>query len=153
MRDPMTDTLTTYAAFLLTTDGLCRTTLTYSLGMSFLIRSASLYLPFFPRYDTHINVECVMSRAAAKYITKYTHKRPNRATLQLQQRNEVSDFKDSGYIAASEATWRLFEFVIHHQEPAVISLQIHLPGQHMVVFDPHEATFSTRTAKRKKENK
>jgi hypothetical protein len=26
------------------------------------------------RYDAHINVECVMSLAAAKYITKYTHK-------------------------------------------------------------------------------
>jgi hypothetical protein len=52
----------------------------------------------------------------------------------------VSDFKDSQYITASEATWRLFKFVIHHQEPAVITLQIHLPRQHMVVFNPHKAS-------------
>ena len=80
-----------------------------------------------------------MSLAAAKYITKYTHKGPDRATLEVQQRNEVSEFRDSRYIAASEATWRLFEFPIHHQEPAVMSLQVHLPGQHMVVFKPNES--------------
>ena len=91
------------------------------------------------RYDAHINVECVMSLAAAKYITKYTHKGPDRATIEIQQRNEVSEFKDSRYIAASEASWRLFEFPIHHQEPAVMSLQVHLPGHHMVVFRPNES--------------
>jgi len=85
-----------------------------------------------------MNIECVMSLAAAKYITKYTHKGPDRATVEFQQRNEVSDFRDSRYIAASEATWRLFEFPIHHQDPAVMSLQVHLPGQHMVVFKPNE---------------
>jgi hypothetical protein len=79
-----------------------------------------------------------MSLAAAKYITKYTHKGPDRATIQLQQRDEVSEYKDSRYIATSEANWRLFKFVIHHQDPAVMSLQIHLPGQHMVVFKPGE---------------
>jgi hypothetical protein len=80
-----------------------------------------------------------MSLAAAKYITKYTHKGPDRATIEIQQRNEVSEFKDSRYIAASEASWRLFEFPIHHQEPAVMSLQVHLPGQHMVLFNPNES--------------
>jgi hypothetical protein len=79
-----------------------------------------------------------MSLAAAKYITKYTHKGPDRATIELQQRNEVSEYRDSRYIAASEASWRLFELPIHHQEPAVMSLQVHLPGQHMVVFKPNE---------------
>ena len=90
------------------------------------------------RYNAHINVECVMSLSAAKYITKYTHKGPDRATLELRQHNEVSEFKDGRYIAAAEATWRLFENPIHHQEPAVMSLQVHLPGQHMVVFKPNE---------------
>jgi hypothetical protein len=80
-----------------------------------------------------------MSLAAAKYITKYTHKGPDRATLELQQRNEVSEFVDCRYIAAAEATWRLLEIPIHHQKPAVMSLQVHLPGQHMVVFNPNES--------------
>jgi hypothetical protein len=79
-----------------------------------------------------------MSLAAAKYITKYTHKGPDCATVQLQQCNKVSEYKDSRYIATSKANWQLFEFVIHHQDPAVMSLQIHLSGQHIVVFKPGE---------------
>ena len=80
-----------------------------------------------------------MSLAAAKYITKYTHKGPDRATVEITQCNEVSEFRDSRYIAATEATWRLFEFPIHHQQPPIISLQVHLPGQHMVVFKPNKS--------------
>ena len=91
------------------------------------------------RYNAHINVECIMLLSATKYITKYTHKGPDRVTLELRQHNEVSKFKDGCYIAAAEATWRLFENPIHHQEPAVISLQVHLPRQHMVVFKPDES--------------
>ena len=46
-----------------------------------------------------------MSLAAAKYITKYTHKGPDHATIEIQcrDRDEVSEFKDSRYIAAIEA--------------------------------------------------
>jgi PIF1-like helicase len=79
-----------------------------------------------------------MSLAAAKYITKYTHKGPDHVTIEIQRQDEVSEFRDSHYIAASEATWRFFEFPIHHQHPAVMSLQIHLPGQHMVIFKPKQ---------------
>ena len=86
-----------------------------------------------------MNIECVMSLSAAKYITKYTHKGPDRATIEIQHRNEVSEFKDTRYIASSEACWRLFEFPIHHQEPAVMSLQVHLPRQHMVVFNTNDS--------------
>ena len=90
-------------------------------------------------YNAHINVECVMSLQAAKYITKYTHKGPDRATVELRRRDEVAQFKDCRYIAASEACWRLLEFPIHHQVPPVMSLQVHLPGQHMTTFDPDES--------------
>jgi hypothetical protein len=79
-----------------------------------------------------------MSLAAAKYITKYTHKGPDRTMIEIQQENEVSQFRDCQYISASEAAWRLLEFPIHHHHPAVIPLQIHLPGQHQVSFDPNE---------------
>ena len=81
---------------------------------------------------------------AAKYITKYTHKGLDRTTLEIQQCNEVSDFRDSRYIAALEACWRLFEYPIHHQEPAIMSLQIHLPEQHMVIFNANEEPNAVR---------
>ena len=63
-----------------------------------------------------------MSLAMMKYITKYTHKGPNQATIEIQQCNKVSEFKDSCYIAASEVSWHLFEFPIHYQKLAVMSL-------------------------------
>ena len=93
------------------------------------------------RYNAHINVECVMSLAAAKYITKYAHKGPDRATIEIQRRDhdEVSDFKDSRYISATEAAWRLFEYPIVQQHPPVVRLQVHLPGNHLTIFNPTES--------------
>ena len=41
-------------------------------------------------------------------------------------------------MGASEGAWWIFEFPTHRQVPNVICLQIHLPGQHFVVFDPNE---------------
>ena len=41
-------------------------------------------------------------------------------------------------MGASEGAWRIFEFPIHKQVPNVVRLQIHLPGQHFVVFNPDE---------------
>ncbi len=81
-----------------------------------------------------------MSLAAAKYITKYTHKGPDWATIEIQHRREdkVSEFKDSRYIAATEAAWHLFKFPIGHQYPPVVRLQVHLPGNHLMIFDPTE---------------
>jgi hypothetical protein len=51
-----------------------------------------------------------MLLAAAKYITKYTHKGVNHATVEIQCRNEVSDLRDCWYIGASEASWQIFEY-------------------------------------------
>ena len=42
------------------------------------------------------------------------------------------------YIGPSEAGHRIHQFDIHRQVLSVICLQIHLPGQHMVTFDPNE---------------
>ncbi|TFY55103.1 hypothetical protein EVG20_g9444 [Dentipellis fragilis] len=90
------------------------------------------------KYNAHINVECVISLAAAKYITKYTHKGPDCATIQIRRRDEVAEFKEGRYIAGSEAAWHILGFPIHQQVPNFVHLQVHLPGRHMVVFDPDE---------------
>jgi hypothetical protein len=57
-----------------------------------------------------------MSLAAAKYIMKYAHKGPDWATIEIQCHNhdKVLKFKDSYYIAATEAAWHLFKFPIIH---------------------------------------
>ena len=81
-----------------------------------------------------------MSLAMAKYITKYTHKGLDQVTIEIQWQNqdEVSEFEDTHYISVTEAAWHLFEFPIVHQYPPVICLQVHLPGNHLMIFDPTE---------------
>jgi hypothetical protein len=90
------------------------------------------------KYDCHINVECVASIAAIKYPFKYIHKGGDRASAELRHRDEITDHIDGRYIASPEATWRILHFSLHDQIPNVIRLQVHLPGQHMVVFDPDD---------------
>jgi len=61
----------------------------------FLLLCLALHLSCVSRYNAHINIECIMSLAAMKYITKYTYKGPDRATIKIQHQDcdEVSEFK------------------------------------------------------------
>ena len=34
--------------------------------------------------------------------------------------------------------WQILQFHIHEQQPSITQLQVHLPGQHMVTFDPNK---------------
>ena len=91
------------------------------------------------RYNAHINVEVSGSVHVFKYIYKYIYKGPDRATVELAQRsNEVKEYRDSRYVSAPEACWRIFNLKMHDRYPAVVRLQIHLPGQQMVRFREDE---------------
>ena len=95
----------------------------------------SPYLLF--KYQCHINVESVFSLKSVKYIYKYVYKGGDRATVEFSRdHNEVKHYLDARFITASEACWRLFEFGMHSQKPAVVKLQVHLPAQQPVVFNP-----------------
>ena len=109
----------------------------------FLLLCLVLHLSCVSRYNAHINIECIMSLVAVKYITKYAHKGPDHATIEIQHQDcdKVSEFKDSRYIAATEAAWRIFQFPIVHQHPPVVRLQVHLPGNHLTIFDPTESLY------------
>lgn len=97
------------------------------------------YSPYFSaKYDCHINVECAVSLGSFKYVFKYIYKGGDRASLEVNRRDEIQRFIDGRYISASEAAWRIFHFDIHDQIPAVVRLQVHLPGQHMVTFSPND---------------
>ena len=54
------------------------------------------------------------------------------------ENDEIQRHIDSRFIGASEAAWRIFQFSLHEQWPNVVRLDIHLPGQHLVTFDPDE---------------
>ncbi|CAN6873086.1 unnamed protein product, partial [Brassica oleracea] len=50
--------------------------------------------------------------------------------------DEIDRFQECCYISACEASWRLFTFHIHHNQPSVMKLELHLPGKHRVLIDP-----------------
>lgn len=98
------------------------------------------YCPFLSsKYDCHINVECAVSFASIKYLHKYIFKGYDRATLEINQLDEVKLYLESRYISAIESTCRIHHLHLHGRSPSVVRLQVHLPGQHMVVFDPNES--------------
>lgn len=109
-------------------------------------------LSLLKKYQAHINVEWCCRSSAIKYLFKYIIKGVNRATMLLEESdsacsshgdkkkkadtvNEIDRFIQGRYISACEASWRIFAFPIHYNQPNVVKLPLHLPGQHRAVFD------------------
>lgn len=89
-------------------------------------------------FDCHINIECAATLGSFKYLFKYVQKGPDMGTLEISKRDEISEYMNGRYVSAPEAAMRIFRFETHDQVPNVVRLQVHLPGQHMVVFNPDE---------------
>jgi hypothetical protein len=97
------------------------------------------YNPFMSAtFGCHINVECAVSFASVKYVSKYICKGHDRATMQVNSNDEITRFIDGRYLSPSQSVWRILQFHIHEQHPLITRLQVHLPGQHLVTFDPDE---------------
>ena len=71
-----------------------------------------------------------------KYLFKYVNKGSDRARLALQQdaNDEILTYLNCRYISPYEAVWRLFQYSIHHREPSVERLPVHLPLEQNIVF-------------------
>lgn len=65
--------------------------------------------------------------------------------------DEIKHYLDARYVSPTEASWRIFHFDVHEQESNVVRLAIHLPGHHLVTFNPNESTENiiTRVASEK----
>ncbi|KAH7653509.1 DNA helicase protein [Dioscorea alata] len=93
------------------------------------------------RYQAHINVEICNLTRAVKYLFKYISKGPDRARAMFEasstssaKTDEIQNYLDCCYLSAYESCWRLFEFPLHHREPSVQRLLIHLPEEHNIYF-------------------
>ncbi|XP_074356396.1 uncharacterized protein LOC141696109 [Apium graveolens] len=98
----------------------------------------------------HINLEICNSLRSLKYLFKYCLKGHDTATILLREKSnksgseqtarfmknldEVNNFLNGRYVYASEASWRIFGFDIHHRSPSVERLPIHLLGQKYLNF-------------------
>lgn len=52
--------------------------------------------------------------------------------------DEINNFLDGRYICASEASWRLLGFDIHHRFPTVERLPVHLEGEKNISFKQND---------------
>lgn len=73
-----------------------------------------------------------------KYIHKYIFKGHDRTSLEVEGHDEIREHIDGCFIGASEGVWRIFHFGLHSESPNVVRLEVHLPGQHLVHFDPDD---------------
>ena len=86
----------------------------------------------------HVNVERVGTVAAVKYLYKYVYKGHDRSLFEIKEGSdgqldipvdEVANFVNSRYLGAPEAVWRLLNFRMRENWPAVISLPVHLQDE------------------------
>jgi len=91
-------------------------------------------------FDCHINVEISARLRTVKYLSKYIYKGPDRTTMEISGRmqDEIKAHLDSCFIGPTEACWKIFEFNMHGESPAVQRLPIHLPNEHYVNFHAHQ---------------
>ena len=93
------------------------------------------YNPFLTRlFEAHINVEVCTTVKAIKYIHKYIYKGPDKATLQIDENDEITRYLTCRYVGPCQAMWSLLEFPTHEEYPTVVRLALHLPNRQNVVF-------------------
>ncbi|GJW08505.1 hypothetical protein Tco_1570928 [Tanacetum coccineum] len=93
------------------------------------------------RYQAHINVEYCNQFGSIKYFFKYINKGPDRVTAVVddEEVDEIKDYYDCMYLSSCEASWRIFQFDIHHRTPSVERLPFYLPDEHSVIFDEFDS--------------
>jgi hypothetical protein len=83
-----------------------------------------------------VNLEICGHLKVMKYCFKYVFKRPDTATIAF---DEIDHFLSSRVLSAGEAAWRLLGLPLHQEHPNIMRLDIHVPRQHRVTFDPAAA--------------
>ena len=68
-----------------------------------------------------------------KYVYKYTFKKPDQTAVAI---DEIDAHLSGRLLSVSEAVHRLLELPLHKEFPPVQRLDIHLPRQNTMVFDP-----------------
>ncbi|XP_040380928.1 uncharacterized protein LOC102712269 isoform X2 [Oryza brachyantha] len=92
------------------------------------------------KYQAHINVESVNHDGMHKYLFKYVTKgydcakagiRPNSGSETI---NEIDNYHECRCVTPNDAAWHLLQFDIHHTDPSVERLPVHLPLENNVVY-------------------
>ncbi|KAL7077514.1 hypothetical protein ACQ4LE_003091 [Meloidogyne hapla] len=73
-------------------------------------------------FRCHINVEKVNSVTSVKYLHKYVHKLPDRATMNYEEKNdydEIKEYIDARYVCPQEAVWRILEYPTYDRSHSI----------------------------------
>jgi len=91
------------------------------------------------KFHCHINMECILSIKAIKYIYKYVYNGHDRTTMEFGTcQDEIKLYLDSRYVSACESLWRLYQFKMHEESPNIVRLQVHLPNQQLITWNEDE---------------
>jgi hypothetical protein len=85
------------------------------------------------KYRAHCNLEVCAHFKSFKYVYKYAFKAPDSTSVCV---DEIAAFLAGRLLSASEAVHRLLSLKLHKEWPPVTRLDIHLPHQQRLVFDP-----------------
>jgi hypothetical protein len=100
-------------------------------------------------FNAHINVEYCGWSMLIKYLFKYISKGSARVKYKVTQKkestgskevcqieyvDEIQNYIDGRYLCPHEAAWRIFDLPIHHRNPAVQLLAVHLEGKQNITF-------------------
>jgi hypothetical protein len=85
------------------------------------------------KYRAHCNVEVCAHFKSFKYVYKYAFKAPDSTSVCV---DEIAAFLAGRLLSVSEAVHRLLSLKLHKEWPPVTRLDIHLPHQQRLVFDP-----------------
>ena len=71
-----------------------------------------------------------------KYLLWYPFKGDTQVMASVRNADdEIATFEDMRTIGPSEAFWRIYEFGLHTQYPACMTLAVHLHKQQQVYFE------------------
>lgn len=85
------------------------------------------------RYQSHLNIEVCAHFRCFKYVYKYTFKAPDSTAIAI---DEIEAHLAGRLLSVSEAVHRLLSLSLHKEWPPVVRLDIHLPQQQSMIFDP-----------------
>ena len=104
-------------------------------------------------FHAHINVEYCGWSMRIKYLFKYISKGTDRIAARIVkpigdpspstpasriQMDEIQNFIDGRFLYPHESCWRILEIPIHHREPAVQILALHLKDMQEINFGENE---------------
>jgi hypothetical protein len=85
------------------------------------------------RYCCHINIEIAGHIRSCKYVYKYCFKAPDHVHVAV---DEVDAYLSGRLLSCAEAVFRILGLRLHQEYPPVQRLDIHLPHQQSIIFNP-----------------